>query len=163
MFPIPWNFPFRKKNGDVTTIGEMVGGGGGGSYTPDYENDRLIIGIHGEFNYYVPMSKEYIGTGVEGYEIKTNPQSSANEAMIDIYSIIYSDGKIKMKTLIKTLIHNGDKNYNDDNMSITYSGTQWAVTSKVPLYNESGTVYDSPLKWLYDTTVDYIMLLENPI
>ena len=29
MFPIPWNFPFRKKNGDVTTISDVIGGGGG--------------------------------------------------------------------------------------------------------------------------------------
>ena len=36
MFPIPWNFPFRKKNGDVTTIGEMIGGGGGGSDIPEH-------------------------------------------------------------------------------------------------------------------------------
>lgn len=36
MFPIPWNFPFRKKDGDITTIGEMVGGGGGGSELPPH-------------------------------------------------------------------------------------------------------------------------------
>lgn len=29
MFPIPWNFPFRKKNGDVTTISDVIGGSGG--------------------------------------------------------------------------------------------------------------------------------------
>lgn len=30
MFPIPFNFPFRKKNGDITTIGDAIGSGGGG-------------------------------------------------------------------------------------------------------------------------------------
>lgn len=28
MFPIPWNFPFRKKNGDMSTIGDVIGGAG---------------------------------------------------------------------------------------------------------------------------------------
>lgn len=28
MFPIPWNFPFRKKNGDMSTIGAEIGGAG---------------------------------------------------------------------------------------------------------------------------------------
>ena len=35
MFPIPFNFPFRKANGDISTIGAEIsaGGGGGSSYT----------------------------------------------------------------------------------------------------------------------------------
>lgn len=35
MFPLRWNFPFRKKDGSITTIGDAInsGGGGGGSYT----------------------------------------------------------------------------------------------------------------------------------
>ena len=34
MFPIPFNFPFIKKNGERTTIGDAIdAGGGGGSYT----------------------------------------------------------------------------------------------------------------------------------
>lgn len=35
MFPIPFNFPFIKKNGERTTIGDAInsGGGGGGGYT----------------------------------------------------------------------------------------------------------------------------------
>ena len=34
MFPIPFNFPFRKSNGDISTIGaEISAGGGGSSYT----------------------------------------------------------------------------------------------------------------------------------
>ena len=33
MFPIPFNFPFRKKDGSLSTIGDEIGGGGGSSYT----------------------------------------------------------------------------------------------------------------------------------
>lgn len=34
MFPIPFNFPFRKNDGTVTTIGSAISeGGGGGGYT----------------------------------------------------------------------------------------------------------------------------------
>lgn len=31
MFPIPFNFPFRKSNGDISTIGAEISAGGGGS------------------------------------------------------------------------------------------------------------------------------------
>ena len=33
MFPIPFNFPFRKKDGSMTTIGDEISSGGGGGYT----------------------------------------------------------------------------------------------------------------------------------
>lgn len=136
---------------------------GGGAFVPDYENERLIIGIHGDYNYFIPMDKEYIGSGIEGYEIETNPNSSSGAAMIDVYGIIYADGEVVEKHLIKTLVHNGDKNYEDDNISITYGGSDWAVTSKVSLYDENGDVYTSPLTWTYATIVDYVMLLESPV
>ena len=36
MFPMTWNFPFRKKNGDVVNIEDAMSGGGGGSELPEY-------------------------------------------------------------------------------------------------------------------------------
>lgn len=34
MFPIPWNFPFKKKDGTLTTVDDAISaGGGGGGYT----------------------------------------------------------------------------------------------------------------------------------
>lgn len=49
MFPIPWNFPFRKKNGDVTTIGEIVGGGGGSELPPHtIEDAGKVLGVDEE-------------------------------------------------------------------------------------------------------------------
>lgn len=35
MFPLRWNFPFRKKDGSISTIDDAIseGGGGGGGYT----------------------------------------------------------------------------------------------------------------------------------
>lgn len=164
MFPIPWNFPFRKKNGDITTIGDMIGGGGGGggSYTPDYENEQLIIGVHEDWEYYIPMTKRYAGEGIWGYEIKTNPESSSSAAKIDLYSFIYLDGEITQKTKIKTLIHNEDKDYEDDYISITYVNSNWRVTFSNPLYQQNGTTYTSPVTWGYGTTVDYVMLTDDP-
>lgn len=162
MFPVNWNDPVRNKDGTLGTIEELGRGGGGGSFTPDYENDRLIIGVHGDYNYYVPMLKEYAGSGIAGYEIKTDPETTSSRAIIDLYSIVYDDGEIIEKTLIKKLVHNGDKNYEDNYISVTYSGTNWSVTSKVPLYNENGVVYESPLNWNYSDTVDYLFLTEDP-
>lgn len=146
----------------VQPDGTISVSGGGGGFVPDYQNERLIIGVHDDYNYFIPMEKEYVGEGSEGYEIKTNPESTQSTAKIDIYSIIYED-EIISKELIKTLVHNGDNTYEDSNISVAYNsgGTSWVVTSKVPLYDESGNVYTSPLSWLYANTVDYIMLLKN--
>ena len=164
MFPLNSNLPYIKDDGTRDKLGNVIGsgGGGGGSYTPDYEHDVLIIGEHDDFKYYIPMSKEYIGEGIEGYEIETDPYTSTSKAMIDVYRVVYNDGELKVKTLLKKLVHDEDKNYEDDNISITYSNLKWSVTSKVSLYNESGVIYDSPLLWSYDETVDYLMLLEDP-
>lgn len=159
MRPIPWNKAFRKKDGTLVNMEDI--GGGGGSYTPDYENNVLIVGVVDDWKYYIPMSKEYVGDDIVGYEIETSPQSTQFSAKVDLYFIVYAGGEILYKSLIKTLIHNADKDYEDDNISVTYNGN-WKVTSKVSLYNESGVVYESPLTWGYDTTVDYVMLLEDP-
>ncbi len=162
MFPINWNDAFRKKDGTLVNMEDMGGGGGGGSFTPDYENEELIIGTVDDWQYYIPMSKRYAGSGIWGYEIKTNPESSSSTAMIDLYSLIYVDGEATQKTLIKTLVHNGDKDYSDEWISITYSGSNWSVTFSDPLYAEDGTAYTSPVSWAYSTEVDYVMLTEDP-
>ena len=120
MFPINWNDAFRKKDGTLVNMEDMGGGGGGGgSFTPDYENEILIIGEYEDWEYYIPMSKRYAGDGILGYEITTNPESSSSYAKIDIYSLIYSDGVIRNKTKLKTLVHNGDKDYSDDYITVT--------------------------------------------
>lgn len=36
MFPIPWNKAVRKKDGNLVTLEEFAGGGGGGSELPEY-------------------------------------------------------------------------------------------------------------------------------
>lgn len=165
MFPLNSNLPYIKDDGTRDKLGNVIGsggGGGGGSYTPDYEHDILIIGEHEDWEYYIPMNKRYAGDGIWGYEIKTNPESSSGTAMIDLYSLIYIDGEITHKTKIKTLVHNGDKDYSDEWITITYSGSSWSVTFSEPLYQEDGTAYTSPVTWLYSATVDYVMLTEDP-
>lgn len=162
MRPIPWNKAFRKKDGTLVNMEDMGGGGGGGSFTPDYENEKLIIGEHEDWEYYVPMLKVYVGSGIWGYEIKTNPESSSSTAMIDLYSFIYIDGEVTHKEKIKTLVHNADKEYRDNYISITYTGNRWTVTFSESLYQEDGTTYTSPLSWYYSDSVDYTLLTEDP-
>lgn len=155
MFPIPWNFPFRKKNGDVTTIGEMVdSGGGGGSYTPDYENEQLIIGVHEDWEYYIPMNKRYVGEGLLGYEIKTL-DNTGYSATVEVYKIYVVDGAIVATEKVKTIVYNGGETYDDENITVVYD-SKWKATLKTTMKNVSNdeTVV-SPVEWVYSTEVDY--------
>lgn len=167
MFPLNSNNPYIKDTGERTTLGAVIGSGGGGGdepYTPDYENDRLIIGRHGLYDYYVPMSKEFIYDTDDGYEIITNPASSSTDAMIDLYKVAYIDGTVH-KRFVKTIHHearHGDNTYTDDNISISYT-SNWTVQATATLYKENGESYANPLVWAYNTNVDYVMLLEDPV
>lgn len=164
MFPLNSNMPYIKDNGERDKLGNVIGsgGGGGGSITPDYEHETLEVGISGDWEYFIPMSKRYVGPGIGGYEISTNQGSSSSAAKIDLYSVIYEDGQQIDKTLIQTLVHNGSNSYSDAYLEISYSSSSWSVTLKAPMYNTEGTAYTSPVTWSYNTTVDYVLLLEDP-
>lgn len=154
MFPINWNDVFRKKDGTLGTMEELGGGGGGGSFTPDYENDILEIGVHGNFNYYIPMSKEYIGDHLEGYEIKT-VDNTGYSATVEVYKIIVVEGAIVHSVKLKTIVYNSGAGYDDDNINIVYDGS-WKATLKVPMKNVSDDEsVTSPVTWTYSTEVDY--------
>lgn len=191
MFPLRWNFPFRKKDGSMSTIQDEIdnGGGGepyvlptasestkggvkigsglsmngetlnadGGGGTVDKLNMRYIVETDEDFVYYTPLSKEYIGSGQQGYEIETT-STQAFGAKIKISSVVYSDGAIIDKTEITELTHDGTNTYHDSNISVSYSSGKWHVTFTGSYENASGEPYTSPMEWAYDTTVDYLML-----
>jgi len=157
MFPLDSNDAYRNDDGSLTTLGNKIGsGGGGGSYTPDYENNRLIIGQVGDYLYYAPLSKEYVGIADQGYEISTNPSSSSSSAKIDIYDIKVVNGEIVDKTLITTLVHNDTSSYSNDDISVSYTGTNWQVQSSKTFKDlDTGDAVTFPVNWSYSTTVDY--------
>lgn len=153
MFPINWNDAFRKKDGTLGTM-EDSGGSGGGSFTPDYENEVLEIGVHNNFNYYIPMSKEYIGEHLEGYEIKTI-DNTGYTATVEVYKIIVVDGEVVYSVKLKTIVYNSGAGYDDDDITVIYDGS-WKATLKVPMKNVSDDEpVTSPVTWAYSTEVDY--------
>lgn len=139
--------------------------GGQVSVTPNYTTGRLECGTSGDWKYYIEMSREYIGVAMQGYEISTSADSSAIHAKIDIYAIAYNEG-IVSKELITTLVHDGVNTYSDDNISVSYGGGSpsigWNINTLETLYKTDGTTWDSFTTWAYDTTVDYILLEEDP-
>lgn len=168
MFPIRWNKAFRKKDGSITTIGAEIdaggGGGGGGSFTPDYENERLIIGVHDNYNYFIPMEKEYVGPGSFGYEIETDTTGSS-DASISVYQVIYESGVETEKYLLKHLVYNGDNSYEDNNIKITYNkiaGSSWSIEFSNTMYKLNGDAWTSPITWLYNVSVDNLLFTSDP-
>lgn len=45
MFPLPWNFPFRKKDGTVVDINDAMGGGGGEPYVLPTASSEVKGGV----------------------------------------------------------------------------------------------------------------------
>lgn len=150
MFPIPFNFPFRKKDGSITTMDDAISSGGGSYTLPtasadtkggvkvgagltmdgetlkvtggvvDYEHNIVSYGIVDDYEYYVKLLKRYAGAGSIGYEVVTYTASSS-DASIDVYQVIYESGVETDKYLLKHLVYNGDSRYEDDNIKITYN------------------------------------------
>lgn len=156
MFPLNSNMPYIKDDGTRDKLGKVIGSGGGGgsSFTPDYEHDILEIGVHENFNYYIPMSKEYVGEHLDGYEIKTIDSSGYNAA-IEVYKITVVDGAVVHSEKLRTIVYNSGAGYDDENINVVYDG-KWKATLKVTMKNVSNdeTVV-SPVVWVYSTEVDY--------
>lgn len=156
MFPIRWNEAFRKKDGTLGTM-EEAGGGGGGSFTPDYENEVLNIGTVGNWAYYIPMSKIYLGPTTSGYEIESK-SISQYDASLDIFSILVNnDGEIVSKTLIQNVQYQST-GYSDDNIEVVYTGSSWSLTLKRAYNDLEGDPITSPVTWGYSERKDLKMV-----
>lgn len=66
MFPIPWDFPFRKKNGDVTTISDVFGGGGGSS-------SKNITPVYSGLSYGYESGGKWVGSDTKKYYLLLFP------------------------------------------------------------------------------------------
>lgn len=85
MFPIPWNFPFRKKNGDITTISNVIGGGGGSdipSHTSADAGKVLTVGDDGSLEW------NEKGAGGGNSFLSCDFTKWGNR---DIYEVLYSE------------------------------------------------------------------------
>lgn len=189
MFPIPFNFPFIKKNGERTTIGDAIGEGGGGSpYTLPTASANTKGGV-----------KIGAGLTMTGDVLSATESSSVPYYDSMLYKVGTHDGFDYFCEMIKRLAGEyegyeiettsidayGAKikvysvDYNDGALTktllkeLTHDGdktysddvisvtysSDWIVTFTDTLIDETGTAYTSPLKWAYNKEVDYILLI----
>lgn len=94
MFPIPFNFPFRKANGDISTIGAEIGAGGGGSsYTLPTASAETLGGIKVGSNLSIDESGVLSASG--GGSSYTLPTASAEtKGGIKIGAGLSMDGEV---------------------------------------------------------------------
>ena len=93
MFPINFNFPFRKSNGELTTIGKMIenAGGGGGSYTLPTASAEVKGGV--KIGEGLEMDGEVLkATGGTPYELPT--ASAEIKGGVKIGSGLTMDGEV---------------------------------------------------------------------
>lgn len=142
MFPIPWNFPFRKKNGDLSTIGDVIGGGGGGSDLPPHSasdaGKLLGVKLDGSLEWSDEVNSE-IQTLTQNLdnEIATRVQLGAHQ-LLD-----YDLAKLKALNTEGTWTNNSYLTHGvtfvvNSDLSITFSGI--SDTSSNPLFNIVGAM-----------------------
>lgn len=152
MFPIPFNFPFRKKDGSVTTIDAAISGGGTPYTLPtasatvkggvkignnlSMDGDTLNASGGGTID---TDNMKYIVGRVGDYEYYADLKrtyvgdaatgyeisTAADSSATHAKIDIYAiayTDEVISKELITTLVHDGANTYSDDNISVSYGG-----------------------------------------
>lgn len=107
MFPIPWNFPFRKKNGDLSTISDVINsGGGGGSDLPPHDigDAGKLLGVDsaGKLEWTDDVSSEIqtltneVDMLIDGGAVNKLPNTGTNDTKNGVTATYASDGKVTL-------------------------------------------------------------------
>ena len=90
MFPIPFNFPFRKNDGTITTIDDAISSGGGGGYTLPTASASVKGGV--KVGDGLTMDGEVLKTTGGGY---TLPTASADiKGGVKVGAGLYMNGEV---------------------------------------------------------------------
>ena len=90
MFPIPFNFPFRKNDGAITTIGDAISSGGGGGYTLPTASASVKGGV--KVGDGLTMDGEVLKTTGGGYTLPT--ASASVKGGVKVGAGLYMDGEV---------------------------------------------------------------------
>lgn len=174
MFPINWNDAFRKKDGTMTTIGDVIasgGGGGGGSGVDGViigeEEPTEDIGENGDYylqidvsgnipvvtNTFKKVNDNWVNSLV-GYNVKSHSTGSY-DASLDISQIVFDE-----LVLITTVPYQGPF-YSDDYVAVSYTGGYWVLTPNQTMYDDNGDVV-TETRWTYGTSQDITWYIDNP-
>ena len=136
MFPIPFNFPFIKKNGERTTIGDAINAGGGGS---PYQLPTASAEIKGGVK---------IGSGLTmtGEVLSTTGEPGGTVDKLNMRYIVETDADfVYYAPLSKEYIGPGQRGYEIETTSTQAYGAKIKISSVV--YND-------------DTLIDKIEITE---
>lgn len=85
MFPLPWNFPFRKKDGTVVNVEDAISGGGG-SDLPDYDSSDAgkILGVdeNGDLEWSDSIVNSYVFKGADSITV-TSEDNDTWDTMLE--------------------------------------------------------------------------------
>lgn len=171
MFPIPWNKMYRKKDGTLTKIGDVIASGGGGSsvdgvYVGEDEPDEdlgedgnyyLQIDVSGNIplvtNTFKKINDNWVNSLIR-YNIKTH-STGGSDASLDITQIMFDE------IVFTRNISYQMANYSDDYIILRYSNA-WVLTPNTIMYDDDGNVV-AQTSWGYNTSKDITWYNYNPI
>lgn len=139
MFPLPWNFPFRKKDGTIVNVVDaMGGGGGGGSNLPDYDSSDAgkVLGVdeNGDLEWSEAVGNlasdfRTLSRNVDDLGLTVSGLDNSVDAVSDNADVLIKNGAINMlpnNAITKTI--NGVTFTVNNDGSVNIDGTATQVT-----------------------------------
>lgn len=134
MFPIPFNFPFRKKDGSLITIDDAISSGGGGGYTLPTASAETKGGV--KIGSGLSMSGEVLNnSNPTPYSLPTASAETLGGVKVG-NGLTISDGVLSDESITLTTLSSLMNVENDTNLRISHDGDIYTISGYIELTNE---------------------------